>query len=105
MDRRWIYKNLPFDAAYIAGVDQFMQHVRSRFRADEKIKCPCHQCLNRKEKSQADVEEDIHINGFCRCYTSWIHHGEGDDDRQHDDGTLAVGTEDMLWEENNQPPP
>ena len=86
MDRSWIYKSLPFDPVYIAGVDQFMQHVRSRFRADDKIKCPCRQCLNRKEKSQANVEEDIHINGFCRWYTSWIHHGEVDGEIQDENG-------------------
>jgi len=101
MDRSWIYKSLPFDPVYIAGVDQFMQHVRSRFRADDKIKCPCHQCLNRKEKSQVDVEEDIHINGFCRWYTSWIHHGEVDGEIQ-DENDQPPLDEDLLWDENDQ---
>ena len=64
MDKSWIYTSLPFDGAYIVGVDQFMQHVRSRFGATEKIKCPCCHCLNRKENSQVDVEEDININDF-----------------------------------------
>ena len=101
MDRSWIYKSLPFDPVYIAGVDQFLQHVRSRFRADDKIKCSCRQCLNRKEKSQADVEEDIHINGFCRWYTSWIHHGEVDGEIQ-DENDQPPLDEDLLWDENDQ---
>jgi hypothetical protein len=42
MDRSWIYNSAPFSDAYMSGVEQFMEHVKSTFNADEKIKCPCH---------------------------------------------------------------
>jgi hypothetical protein len=46
--------------------------------------------LNQIEKGQDEVEEDIEINGISRCCTRWIHHGEGDNDVEQDDGTLTV---------------
>ena len=101
MDRSWIYNSAPFSDPYMSGVEQLMEHVRSRFSVDEEIKCPCCRCLNQIEKSQDEVEEDIHINGISRCYTRWIHHGEGDNDVEQDDGTLAVGTEDISWDGND----
>ena len=104
MDRRWIYNEKPFSQPFLDGVDQFMQHVRARYSANEKIKCPCRKCLNHIEKSQDEVEEDIHINGMSRIYTRWIEHGEGDDnDVDQDGGTLAI-EQDLSWDENDQAP-
>ena len=60
-----------------------------------KSSAPCCRCLNQIEKSQDEVEEDIHINGISRCYTRWIHHGEGDNDVEQDGGTLAVDGNDQ----------
>jgi len=103
MDRSWIYNSAPFTTPYLSGVAQFMEHVRSRYSADEKIKCPCQKCLNQIEKSQDEVQEDIEINGMSRSYTRWIDHGEGDNDvEQDDDGELTVVPEDMSWEGNDQ---
>jgi len=105
MDRRWIYKSAPFSPDFMSGVQQFMEHVRGRYGADDKIKCPCRKCLNQKEISQDDVQEHIKINGMSRCYTRWIHHGEEDNDvGQDDDGELAVVPEDMSWDGNEQAP-
>jgi hypothetical protein len=82
-----------------------MEYVRDRYSADEKIKCPCRKCLNQKEKSQADVHEDIELNGMARWYTRWIDHGEEPNDGgQDDDGELAVVLEDMSWDGNDQTP-
>ena len=102
MDRSQIYNSAPFSDPYMSGVEQFMEHVRNRFSADEEIKCPCRRCLNQIEKSQDEVEEDIHINGISMCYTRWNDHGEADNDVEQDDGTLAVGTEDISWDGNDQ---
>ena len=105
MDRSWVYNSVPFSEPYMLGVEQFMAHVKSRFSAHEKIKCPCRKCLNHIEKSQDEVQEDIEINGISRCYTRWVYHGEGDIDVQEDDdGTLAVGYEYMSWDGNDQAP-
>ena len=72
-----------------------MEHVRSRYSADEKIKCPCRKCLNQILKSQGEVQEDIEINGMSRSHTRWIDHGEGDNDVEQDGGTLAVDGNDQ----------
>ena len=76
MDRSWIYNSELFLPAFMCGVQQFMDHVKGRYNADEKIKCPCRKCLNQNEKSRHDVHEDIKLNGISRCYTTWVHHGE-----------------------------
>jgi hypothetical protein len=104
MDRSWIYTSAPFSLAFLSGVQHFMEYVRARCSsADEKIKCPCRKCLNQKEKSLDDVHEDIELNGMSRCYISWAHHGEEEDDvGQDDDGELAVVPEDMSCDGTDQ---
>jgi len=103
MDRSWVYNSAPFTPAYMDGVEQFMAHVRARYRPHEEIKCPCRKCLNQRDKSQAEVQEHIEINGISKMYTSWIHHGEGDNDVVQD-GELPVVPEDMSWDGNDQAP-
>ncbi|XP_066353593.1 uncharacterized protein [Miscanthus floridulus] len=104
MDRSWIYNSEPFLPAFLCGVQQFMEHVRARFSADEKIKCPCRKCLNHIDKSLDDVHEDIELNGMSRCYTRWVYHGEEETDvGQDEDGELVV-PEDMSWDGNDQAP-
>jgi len=103
MDRSWIYNSEPFSPAFLCGVQQFMEHVRARFSADEKIKCPCRKCLNHIDKSLDDVHEDIELNGMSRCYTRWVYHGEEETDvGQDEDGELVVVPEDMSWDGNDQ---
>ena len=104
MDRRsWIFNSEPFSPAFLASVEEFMEHVRTRFSEDEKIKCPCQKCLNQREKTQDEVQEDIEINGMSRCYTCWIHHGEEANAVELDaDGDLAVVPENMPWDANEQ---
>jgi len=105
MDRSWIYNSEPFSPAFFCGVQQFMEHVRARFSADEKIKCPCRKCLNHIDKSLDDVHEDIELNGMSRCYTRWVYHGEEETDvGQDEDGELVVVPEDMSWDGNDQAP-
>ena len=105
MDRSWIYNSEPFSPAFLCGVQQFMEHVRARFSADEKIKCPCQKFLNHIDKSLADVHEDIELNGMSRCYTRWVYHGEEETDvGQDEDGELVVVPEDMSWDGNDQAP-
>ena len=103
MDRSWIYNNALFSPAFLSSVLQFMEYVRGRYSADEKIKCPCRKCLNQIEKSLDDVHEDIELNGMSRCYTRWVHHGEEEDDvGQDEDGELTIVPEDMSLDENDQ---
>ena len=92
MDRSWIYNSELFSPAFLAGVDQFMDHVRCKYSADEKIKCPCRKCLNHKEYYQDDVQEHIELNGMSRCYTRWVHHGEEQHVVAH-----KMKLENMMW--------
>jgi hypothetical protein len=92
MDRSWIYNSKPFSSEFLYGVQQFMEHVRERYSADEKIKCPCRKCLNQKEKSLDDVHEDIELNGMSTCYTRWVHHGEEQHVVAH-----KMKLENMMW--------
>jgi hypothetical protein len=85
MDRSWIFSSQPFSPEFLKGVKQFMEHVKARYSADEKIKCPCRKCLNHIEKSLDDVHEDIEINGMSRCYTRWVYHGEEEIDVGQDE--------------------
>lgn len=105
MDRSWIYNSELFSPAFLAGVQQFMEHVRGIYGPHEKIKCPCRKCLNQIEKSQDDVHEDIEINGMSRCYTRWILHGEepiyvGQDDEEE----CEFVQQDMSWDGNDEAP-
>ncbi|XP_039851410.1 uncharacterized protein LOC120709835 [Panicum virgatum] len=103
MDRSWIYNSALFLPAFLSGVLQFMEYVRGRYSADEKIKCPCQKCLNQIEKSLDDVHKDIELNGMSRWYTRWVHHGEEQDDvGQDEDGELAIVPEDMSLDGNDQ---
>jgi hypothetical protein len=43
------------------------------------------------------------VNGFCRSYTHWIHHGEGDTDDEAD-GIAPVGAKGMQWDGNDHAP-
>jgi hypothetical protein len=69
MDRRWINNSEPFSQQFLAGVQQFIDHVEGRYSEDEQIKCPCRKCLNQREKSIDEVLEDIEINGMSKLYT------------------------------------
>ena len=53
-----------------------MQCVRSNFATDDRILCPCSQCLNREEQPQGRVEDHLLIHGMASTYDRWIHHGE-----------------------------
>jgi len=61
--------------------------------------------LNHKQLSQFDVEDHIHVNGFSRSYTRWIHHGEEEEHADDEsDGIALVGAEGMPWDGNDQAP-
>ncbi|XP_044442192.1 uncharacterized protein [Triticum aestivum] len=75
MDRRWIRGTL-FCREYINGVKEFMNLIQEKFSEDDKILCPCRECLNHKYWHQAVVNKHILTNGMETTYTHWIYHGE-----------------------------
>ena len=78
MERSWITKGVrKLSSEHIKGVEEFMQCVRRNFTKDERILCPCSQCLNRKDEiHQGRVEDHLLLNGMASTYDRWIHHGE-----------------------------
>ena len=75
MDRRWIHGTL-FSREYIEGVKEFMNFIQDKFSEDEKILCPCRNCLNHKHQHQTVVNTHILTYGMESTYTRWIYHGE-----------------------------
>ena len=77
MDRNWIRKGVrKLSREHIQGVEEFMQCVRTNFAKDDRILCPCCQCLNRQEQAQGRVEDHLLIHGMASTYDRWILHGE-----------------------------
>ena len=78
MDRSWITKGVrKLSSEHIKGVEEFMQCVRRNFAKDDRILCPCSQCLNRKDVAdQGRVQDHLLLNGMASTYDRWIHHGE-----------------------------
>ena len=78
MDRNWI--NLPrISAEYERGVEEFIQFAqRNEGRNDDEVKfrCPCVNCLNGRKLNATQIREHLICDGFLRCYTTWIWHGE-----------------------------
>ncbi|WVZ24161.1 hypothetical protein V8G54_002705 [Vigna mungo] len=78
MDRNWI--NLPrISAEYERGVEEFIQFAqRNEGRSDDEVKfrCPCVNCLNGRKLNATQIREHLICDGFLRCYTTWIWHGE-----------------------------
>ena len=75
MDRRWIHGTL-FSHEYTEGVKEFMNFIQEKFSEDDKILCPCRECLNHKYQHQTVVNTHILMYGMESTYTRWIYHGE-----------------------------
>ena len=83
MDRSWIRNRVRrLSNEHIKGVDEFMKFVLRSFGEDAQVPkdaqvlCPCRSCLNREEKTLADVETHLLMYGTASTYDRWIHHGE-----------------------------
>jgi len=79
MDLRAIKKLLlserPSDD-YIAGVEGFLKFAYREKKPDVKIRCPCHNCVNRMLQKKDTVYDHLLCNGMLRGYTIWGCHGE-----------------------------
>ena len=79
MDLRAIKKLLlserPSDD-YIAGVEGFLKFAYREKKPDVKIRCPCHNCVNRMLQKMDTVYDHLLCNRMLRGYTIWGCHGE-----------------------------
>ena len=74
-DRSWL--GLPRNsAAFLKGLDDFLNFAYANKRPDSVIYCPCKVCANRYYESRNIVREHIILEGFLERYKKWTYHGE-----------------------------
>ncbi|XP_074560392.1 uncharacterized protein LOC141816527, partial [Curcuma longa] len=63
---------------FIEGVKGFLKfaYEHPTCVSDNKIRCPCSKCRNRKFFKENDVRYHLVKNGFTRGYEQWYAHGE-----------------------------
>ena len=77
MDRTWITSARRFSAAYVEGVENFMNFIRAEYGGPKSdVLCPCSSCMNSVTRPQSTVQNHLHLYGMSVTYTRWVHHGE-----------------------------
>src|SRR3954465_9177723 len=77
MDRTWITSAQRFFAAYVEGVESFMNFIRAEYGGlKSDVLCPCSSCMNSVTRPQSTVQNHLHLYGMSVTYTRWVHHGE-----------------------------
>ena len=77
MDRTWITSSRRFSAAYVEGVENFMNFIRAEYGGPKSdVLCPCSSCMNSVTRPQSTVQNHLHLYGMSVTYTRWVHHGE-----------------------------
>ena len=77
MDRTWITSAQRFSAAYVEGVENFMNFIRAEYDGPKSdVLCPCSNCMNSVSRPQSILQNHLHLYGMSVTYTRWVHHGE-----------------------------
>ena len=77
MDMTWITSARRFSAAYVKGVENFMNFIRAEYDGPKSdVLCPCSSCMNSVTRPQSTVQNHLHLYGMSVTYTRWVHHGE-----------------------------
>ena len=60
------------------GVEEFSEFaiLQDYFLSDNKIRCPCLRCDNKKFLLLDEVTVHLYLRGFPGAYTIWVAHGE-----------------------------
>ncbi|CAM8880997.1 unnamed protein product [Rhodiola kirilowii] len=63
---------------FIAGVNNFIEIAvaKSFLASDNKIRCPCTKCKNRRFINKRMMEEHLYKYGFTPNYFNWTLHGK-----------------------------
>jgi len=63
---------------FIEGVNEFLDFAFSQtdFVSEDKIRCPCRACKNKRFHSRDDVTYHLYSKGFTQYYDRWTAHGE-----------------------------
>ena len=63
MDRTWITSARRFSAAYVEGVENFMNFIRAEYGGPKSdVLCPCSSCMNSVTRPQSTVQNHLHFN-------------------------------------------
>ncbi|KAL9677038.1 hypothetical protein QQ045_005264 [Rhodiola kirilowii] len=82
-ERRWMYEARAHGESYtndvfITGVNNFIETAMAKgfLASDNKIRCPCTKCKNRRFINIRMMEEHLYKYGFIPNYFNWTLHGE-----------------------------
>ena len=77
MDRTWITSAQRFSAAYVEGVENFMNFIRAEYGGPKPdVLCLFSSCMNSVTRPQSTVQNHLHLYGMSVTYPRWVHHGE-----------------------------
>ncbi|CAM9000392.1 unnamed protein product [Rhodiola kirilowii] len=78
MYEEWAHGESYTNDVFIAGVNNFIQTAEANgfIDNDNKIRCPCMRCKNRRFINKRMMEEHLYKYGFTPDYFNWTLHGE-----------------------------
>ncbi|KAL3820333.1 hypothetical protein ACJIZ3_006238 [Penstemon smallii] len=101
MDKSWMKLDDYTSDNYANGVRSFIRFALENSRDNNKMLCPCRNCLNLKSYPTSLVKLHSLSNGIDVGYIKWLHHGETSDipleqDNNHGDIDETFEEEEML---------
>ncbi|KAL7212209.1 hypothetical protein ACSBR2_014975 [Camellia fascicularis] len=76
MDRSWMSIRNRLSLEYREGAKSFLQFAMTNVGLDNRIGCPCMDCLNFEHHTFKDLEYHLIQNRISLSYKTWVHHGE-----------------------------
>ena len=76
MDRNWMSSVDRLSVEYRNGLYEFMESVKQHIYTEDRVRCPCTNCLNSKRKQLDEVHNHLYMPEISPTYHTWIYHGE-----------------------------
>ena len=61
---------------YLQGLAKFLGYAFNKSSVENKILCPCKNCVNSYWREESEVREHLVCEGFVDGYKQWMFHGE-----------------------------
>ncbi|GMP39839.1 hypothetical protein CsSME_00010526 [Camellia sinensis var. sinensis] len=99
MDNSWMLLKNRMSFQYRDGVKAFVQFAMENVEPNDKIRCPCLDCLNCEWHTSKIVEYHLVVKGMSPSYKTWVHHKESvpmnqsyafNDDNHNDFGSVGI---------------
>ncbi|XP_028125055.1 uncharacterized protein LOC114321997 [Camellia sinensis] len=97
MDKSWMLLKNRMSSQHRDGVKAFVQFAMMNVGPNDKIRCPCMDCLNCEQHTCKIVEYHLVLKRMSPSYKTWMHHGESvpmnqshalNDDNHNDFGSV-----------------